>query len=260
MSSSGYRPPAPPPAKYTQQGYLDDKYTQQQPYGQGQLQRTSSTSVDLIESDNSCLRSCIIGFCDCCCCCCRGEMKSNSTSRGGGQYAGCGGIMWRVPMAARLRLRVVAGLCIWMVLLAVLGFTRLLQLPLSDKAQHFVGFGVMSVLVLFSFQAAVPRRRVWTLTAAGMGGACVFSEVLQRLLTTRPFEWGDIAANVLGAATFLFAGWMADRWIVQPRAGSAGRAQYWSLGNAEPGSRLSADFEMTSELDLELDDILVDSP
>ncbi|KAJ2449896.1 hypothetical protein EV183_004627 [Coemansia sp. RSA 2336] len=90
MSSSGYRPPAPPPATYTQQGYQDAKHTQQQPYGQGQLQRTSSTSVDLIESDSSCLRSCIIGFCDCCCCCCRGEMKSNSTSRGGGQYAGCG--------------------------------------------------------------------------------------------------------------------------------------------------------------------------
>ncbi|KAJ1829309.1 hypothetical protein LPJ70_007118 [Coemansia sp. RSA 2708] len=241
MNNSYRPPPKPQPAYMASRG---------SPYAVPQRQRSASSSIDLIESDTGCFRSFVIGCC-CCCCCCRGEIRSEP-SRGGGQYAG----MWRIPMAARLRTPVVAALGAWAVFLAVLGFTRLLALPLPDKAQHFVGFGVLAVLVFFSFQAAIPRRKVWALTAALMGAACVLSEAVQRVVTSRAFEWGDVLANVMGTGTFLFAAWMADRWIVQPRAGHSD-ARYWALGD---GGRASTDFEMDADLDLELDDILVDSP
>ncbi|KAJ2766499.1 hypothetical protein IWQ57_004336 [Coemansia nantahalensis] len=168
--------------------------------------------------------------------------------------------MWRTPMAARLRLPVAAALCVWMALLSILGFTRLLAVPVPDKAQHFVGFGVFGVLTFFSFRADIPRRKAWTATCVLVGATCFFSEVLQRVLTTRPFEWGDVASNFLGAATFLFAAWMADRWILQPRlsaAAVAGGGRYWSLDADE---QASADLEAAGELGLELDDILADSP
>ncbi|KAJ2119958.1 hypothetical protein IW147_005472, partial [Coemansia sp. RSA 720] len=85
---------------------------------------------------------------------------------------------------------------------------------------------------------------------------CVLSEAIQRVLTTRAFEWSDVAANFLGASAFLFAAWMADTWIVQPRAGVSG-TQYWALDDTQA----SADFEMDDgDFDLELDDIFVASP
>ncbi|KAJ1730474.1 hypothetical protein LPJ61_002990 [Coemansia biformis] len=169
--------------------------------------------------------------------------------------------MWRTPMATRLRLPVVAVLAAWMALLAVLGFTRLLAVPVPDKAQHFVAFGVLCVLVFFSFRPDIPRRKAWTVTGVLGASACFFSEVLQRVLTTRPFEWSDVAANFLGAGTFLFAAWMADRWIIQPRSGAeavgGGGGRYWAL---DADAQASVDLEAAGELGLELDDILADSP
>ncbi|KAJ2566165.1 hypothetical protein IW140_005033 [Coemansia sp. RSA 1813] len=141
------------------------------------------------------------------------------------------------------------------------------SVPASDKALHFVGFGVMAVLVFFSFQATVPRRKAWALTGASMAVVCLFSEVLQWMLTTRAFEWSDIVCNFLGASMFLFAAWMADRWIIQPRVGSNGglgtqyrdSTRYWVLnsrGDGSPRESLGED----DDLDVELDEILVDSP
>ncbi|KAI8321043.1 hypothetical protein GQ54DRAFT_196470 [Martensiomyces pterosporus] len=170
--------------------------------------------------------------------------------------------MARIPMTNGLRVSVVAVLFAWMLFLAILGFTQLISIPVSDKALHFVGFGIMGVLVFFSFQAAIPRRKVWKLTVLSMATACVFSEVLQRLLTSRAFDWRDIGANILGTCTFLFAGWMVDKWIIQPRAGGQNyrdSASYWviSPGDAE---RTSIDLEAEDELDVELDEILVNTP
>ncbi|KAJ1641874.1 hypothetical protein LPJ64_006217 [Coemansia asiatica] len=166
-----------------------------------------------------------------------------------------------------LRLGVVASLIAWMLFLAVLGFTRLIVLPVSDKAQHFIGFGVMGVLVFFSFQPTVPRRKAWRITALTMGVVCFLSEVLQWLFTSRPFEWADIVANYLGASTFLFAAWMADKWILQMRVRRHGGAsgdspRYWMMapgGHTELETAMES-FEMEDELDVELDEILVDTP
>ncbi|KAJ2159837.1 hypothetical protein GGF46_002728 [Coemansia sp. RSA 552] len=167
--------------------------------------------------------------------------------------------MWQLPVDARLRLPVAVALTAWMGLLAVLGFTRLIALPLSNKAQHFVGFGVMAALVFFSFQPGIPRRKAWAVTGGLMGVSCFFSEVVQWILTTRQFQWGDIVANFLGALTFLFAAWMVDTWIIQPRAGGSqdGAANYWALHPGDEG-RESADFEVADDLDVELDEILAE--
>ncbi|KAJ2503872.1 hypothetical protein GGI11_007571 [Coemansia sp. RSA 2049] len=139
----------------------------------------------------------------------------------------------------------------------------------------------MSVLVFFSFQATVPRRKVWTLTGGAMATACLFSEVLQWMLTTRVFEWSDVVCNFLGAATFLFAAWMADRWIIQPRVAAIGHGgqsahryrdstRYWALDAAaadaaaddddDDGGGGGSPRDSLDDLDVELDEILVDSP
>ncbi|KAJ2795899.1 hypothetical protein H4R20_005718 [Coemansia guatemalensis] len=170
--------------------------------------------------------------------------------------------MWRLPLAARLRLPVTVALTAWMTVMAILGFTHLLRPPVSDKALHFVAFGVMGVLVFFSFQSHIPRAKAWTVTGGLMAVACFFSEVLQRILTTRSFQWSDIASNFLGALTFLFAAWMADTWIIQPRAGAStyqDSARYWALDSGHR-AQSSADIELEDDFDLELNDILVDSP
>ncbi|KAJ2548948.1 hypothetical protein EV175_004634 [Coemansia sp. RSA 1933] len=174
--------------------------------------------------------------------------------------------MWRIPLTNGLRVPMLGLLALWMVFLAILGFTRLITVPASDKALHFIGFGIMAVLVFFSFQATVPRRKAWVLTGASMTVVCFFSEVLQWLLTTRAFEWSDIVCNFLGASMFLFTAWMADRWIIQPRIDAAAglgsqyqdSTRYWVLDGR--GDDRSPRESIGDDLDVELDDILVDSP
>lgn len=157
--------------------------------------------------------------------------------------------MLRIPFTNGLRVPVLIVLALWLAVMAIMGFTRFLHPPIPVKALHFTSFGIMGVLVFFSFQPTLPRRKVWAITLGFTAIACFFSEVLQRLLTTRPFKWADIAANLLGSVMFLFAAWMVDRWIVQPKIQNANRyqdsARYWALDNN------------TDELDVELDEIAV---
>ncbi|KAJ1722532.1 hypothetical protein LPJ53_003060 [Coemansia erecta] len=174
-------------------------------------------------------------------------------------------------LPAALRPPVVAALAAWLLFLAVLGLTHIIQVPISDKAQHFVGFGVLAVLLFFAFRPTAPRTFVWRTTGVLTTLACLLSEPLQALLTTRPFDWADIAANVMGAASFLFAAWMADRWIVQRlvarrRRRRASEARYWGVRAVEDAEEGYGDadedglFASADELDVELDDILVDTP
>ncbi|KAJ2781657.1 hypothetical protein GGI15_003154 [Coemansia interrupta] len=173
-------------------------------------------------------------------------------------------------LPAALRPSVVAALAAWLLFLAVLGLTHTIHVPISDKAQHFVGFGVLAVLLFSAFRPTAPRTFVWRTTGALTLLACLLSEPLQALLTTRPFDWADVAANVLGAASFLFVAWMADRWIVQRivarrRRRRMSEARYWgvrTLEEAEEGYDDGHDgvFASADEMDVELDDILVDTP
>ncbi|KAJ1854850.1 hypothetical protein LPJ73_002413 [Coemansia sp. RSA 2703] len=169
-----------------------------------------------------------------------------------------------------LRPPVVAALAAWLLFLAILGLTHIIYVPISDKAQHFVGFGVLAVLLFFAFRPTAPRTLVWRTTGILTLLACLLSEPLQALLTTRPFDWADVAANLMGAASFLFAAWMADRWIVQKivarrRRRRMSEARYWGVSAVEEADEEGYDdadglFASIDEMDVELDDILVDTP
>ncbi|KAJ2859354.1 UDP-N-acetylglucosamine pyrophosphorylase [Coemansia aciculifera] len=123
-------------------------------------------------------------------------------------------------------------LCVWAGLMLVQGFTGLVRLAVSDKVQHFMEFGVLSLLVLANMRLV--SRRLWTV--ATMAVACVVSELMQAWLAQgRSFQWADVAANYLGSATFLTVAWVAEKrtWTRVPDEGS------------------------DDELDVELDEIVV---
>jgi len=77
------------------------------------------------------------------------------------------------------------------------------NLPYADKGIHFLSFGGLVLLTRFAFpdprHLAGPRWLVLALALAY--GAAI--ELTQGLLVRyhRAFEWGDIAANGLGAAS-----------------------------------------------------------
>ncbi|KAJ1669902.1 hypothetical protein GGH95_000722 [Coemansia sp. RSA 1836] len=157
------------------------------------------------------------------------------------------------------RVHFVAALCGWVALMAVQGFTGLLRLPISDKAQHFVEFGVLSVLLLANLSAFFSSRRLaWRVAVATMAVACLLSEVLQAMFAAgRTFQWGDVAANYLGAAFFLLVAWVAHEKSVGQGAEHGSWAPYWALGTT--GARAPAE-DSEDELDVELDEILVAPP
>ncbi len=83
--------------------------------------------------------------------------------------------------------------------------------PSADKALHFLCFGGLVLLARFAFpdpQHLTGPRWLTPVLALAYGAAV---EVTQGLLVQyhRSFEWGDIAANGLGAASFWFlSGWL----------------------------------------------------
>ncbi|KAJ1915891.1 hypothetical protein H4219_004078 [Mycoemilia scoparia] len=110
-----------------------------------------------------------------------------------------------------------------------------------------------------------------------VGGACVLSEFVKAILTTKGFALSYILANVLGSAFFLFPSWMFDKWVVQPRFareyGIISDARYWSLGSDIPnpfdidgnqsnndgtrGQYANVPLHALEEFDLELNDIIM---
>jgi len=92
----------------------------------------------------------------------------------------------------------------------------------ADKALHFLSFGVLVLLARFAFpdprHLAVPGWLVPVLALAY--GAAI--EVTQGLLVQyhRSFEWGDIAANGLGAVSF---------WYLSGSLLADGRDRSWRL-------------------------------
>ncbi|GMK54487.1 hypothetical protein CspeluHIS016_0110730 [Cutaneotrichosporon spelunceum] len=112
-----------------------------------------------------------------------------------------------------VRPAIIAAVAIWVLLLGVLGFAPLPDLPLNDKALHFFGMGFAAFLIYFVFEVPEgPHRRVWyirraplllTLVLAFLFGGIV-SEFLQAMLPWKHFQVGDIVANLLGATVFLY--------------------------------------------------------
>ncbi|BEI85560.1 hypothetical protein CcaverHIS002_0509610 [Cutaneotrichosporon cavernicola] len=112
-----------------------------------------------------------------------------------------------------VRPAIIAAVAVWTLLLGVLGFAPLPELPLNDKALHFFGMGFAAFLIYFVFEVPEgPHRRVWyirraplllTLVLAFLFGG-VISEFIQAMLPWKHFQFGDIVANLLGTTVFLY--------------------------------------------------------
>ena len=66
-----------------------------------------------------------------------------------------------------------------------------------DKLGHFLGLGVLSFLSVSFF-----RRSSWRRTVLVIAAASVLEEVSQGLFPARTFDFGDMAANLVGIALF----------------------------------------------------------
>lgn len=122
-------------------------------------------------------------------------------------------IPWQVRTAACLAYFV---FLTWLLLASATMIAKFyLSVSFADKALHFLSFGGLVLLVRFAFpdprHLSVPRWLVVVLALAY--GAAI--EVTQGLLVQyhRSFEWSDIAANGLGAASFW---WLSGCLLAQP--------------------------------------------
>ncbi|KAK1922952.1 hypothetical protein DB88DRAFT_440618 [Papiliotrema laurentii] len=87
----------------------------------------------------------------------------------------------------------------WLILLGILGMAPLPELPVNDKALHFLGMGFATFLLYFTIEVPEgPARRVWYIRRAPLLLASAFGFWKQ-------FQWGDILANLVGSALFLYA-------------------------------------------------------
>ncbi|KAL0578282.1 hypothetical protein V5O48_003693 [Marasmius crinis-equi] len=110
---------------------------------------------------------------------------------------------------------------ITMLSLAFLGFTNIHEaLPLSDKVLRFLCFSVATFLFYFIVDVDENARRIWLWRNSGLiftvftclfcGG--ILSEIIQSMLPYKEFEFGDIAANLLGATIGLYSAFHLERY------------------------------------------------
>lgn len=71
-------------------------------------------------------------------------------------------------------------------------------IPVADIAAHFVGYGIMAILVLNVVRRPSLGRCVLVTASCGLLGAVL--EVAQHFVPGRAMSVGDAAANILGAA------------------------------------------------------------
>ncbi|KIK92139.1 hypothetical protein PAXRUDRAFT_591560 [Paxillus rubicundulus Ve08.2h10] len=90
-----------------------------------------------------------------------------------------------------------------MILLASLGFTNFSHsLPLNDKFLHFTCFCVATGLFYFVFDVEEDARRVWFWRHAGLIFAVIHKE----------FDFGDVAANILGSTIGLYTSYHIEKY------------------------------------------------
>ncbi|KAF7294888.1 hypothetical protein MIND_01026700 [Mycena indigotica] len=129
----------------------------------------------------------------------------------------------RLPRFDNLRLRpwFLLATVLIMLLLAFLGFTNFSHsLPLNDKALHFLCFGIATGVFYFIFDVEEESRRHWfwrnvalivTVFVCFICGG-IFSEVVQSMLPYKQFQFGDIAANLLGSSIGLLVSYYLERY------------------------------------------------
>lgn len=97
-----------------------------------------------------------------------------------------------------------------------------LNVPDSDKYLHALVFGGLGVLALRAITVLLPAAKSWVRGALAVGFAAFWGgllEVVQSLTTYRLAEWGDFAADVLGAAVLVLLAMLLrlDRSLLRSR-------------------------------------------
>jgi len=77
------------------------------------------------------------------------------------------------------------------------------EIPFSDKVEHFIAYGVM----MLWFGQIIRGRRGAILTAAGLVALGVALEFIQAVTPYRSFELSDMASNAVG----VLAGFLLSR-------------------------------------------------
>ncbi|KAF4620541.1 hypothetical protein D9613_000478 [Agrocybe pediades] len=130
----------------------------------------------------------------------------------------------RIPkhdLPIRLRPWFLAFTCVIMIILAFLGFTNFSRaLPLNDKLLHFLCFCIATGVFYFILDVEEHARRIWFWRYSGLiftificffcGG--ILSEFVQAALPYKTFQWGDVAANLLGSTLGLYIAYYVERY------------------------------------------------
>lgn len=83
------------------------------------------------------------------------------------------------------------------------------QIPLGDKAGHFILYGILALLINLTLFRSVPlQSRRWVAVISGLILAVLIGleEFSQRNFSSRTFSLGDLTASYLGV---MFFSWMA---------------------------------------------------
>ncbi|PVG00400.1 hypothetical protein CPB86DRAFT_805868 [Serendipita vermifera] len=105
--------------------------------------------------------------------------------------------------------------------LGLIGFTNIAdEWPLNDKLLHFLCMGLATAVFYFVLEVDEEARHIlfWRYFGLGFSGiVCILlggvvSEFIQSLLPYKTFQWGDVAANVLGSSLGLFGAWRLEKY------------------------------------------------
>ena len=88
-------------------------------------------------------------------------------------------------------------------LIRIQKFSKFLSVVLSDKAIHFLGFGLLAWLLCFGFNRAGRTGWIYAKSALIAVGYGVVIELIQIPLPYRIFSWDDLAADAAGVAIAL---------------------------------------------------------
>ena len=104
---------------------------------------------------------------------------------------------------------------ILIIVLADLGKLGILQtlnqIPLGDKAGHFILYGILTLLINLTLFRSIPvqsRQRVAVISGLILALLIGLEEFSQRNFSSRTFSLGDLAASYLGV---IFFAWLALR-------------------------------------------------
>lgn len=100
---------------------------------------------------------------------------------------------------------------IYLVILLIGAFTAIPgsasdSLPGADKGLHFVGFFVLTILLIFTFRNYTDKR-VYLKSLAAAIAVGIIIEAVQLFIPARTFSWLDIAADLGGIFLGMVLAW-----------------------------------------------------